>query len=267
MGRSSSSWISSSLLLSGLAAAASPAMAVDVYVLSTGSATVDAAYVTALSARGHSVTIGRPWSTFDGTVDLSGFEVVLLNHGNNWGGALEEIPEVGQQQLVNFINAGGGVITTEWIVYNFGASNTNAYNVLAPALPVTYGNFWNSTTSTTFTALTADPIMNAGLPGSFISPTDNFAGVETRLIPKPGATNFFSSSNMSATGIQAAGVAGWTFGSGRVISISTMPGVNSLANANYATMLSNSVNWVAVPTPGALSLLGLGAIVAGRRRR
>jgi hypothetical protein len=230
--------------LSALATLAGTAQAANVYVFSTGNATVDAAYASTLAAQGHTVTIGRPWSTFDGSVDLSPFDAVLMNHGSNWGGSTQAVPLAGQQQLVAFVNSGGGVITTEWIVYNHGTSGGNAYATLMSIVPVTYGQTWNSSQSTTLSLVTPDPVMNNGLPATFSIPLANFAGSETRLIARDGATTFYRSSNMSTSTVQGAAVAGWIVGEGRVLSLSSMPGVNSMADANYATLLGNAIDWV-----------------------
>ncbi len=248
--------------------AASTAMAGgNVYVFSTGNAAVDAAYATALTARGHTVTTGAPWSGFDGTISLVGFDAVVMNHGANWGGSWQEVPAAGQQQLVDFVNAGGGLITTEWIIYNYATSGNLAYSTLFPILPASYGNTWNSFVDTTYSVVTPDPIMNAFLPASFTTPLNSFAGTESRLFAKPGATVFFESSNMSMPGQRNDGVSGWGVGNGRVISFSTMPGVNSLANENYAQLLSNAVDWVIVPAPGTTGLLLVAGMLAARRRR
>lgn len=247
-------------------AVGSSALADNVYVFSTGNASVDAEYRNALVGAGHTPTTGVPWSAFDGSVSLSGFDAVIMNHSANWGGSSQQVPTAGQQQLVDFVNNGGGLITTEWIIYNYFTSGQNAYATLYPILPAQYGQNWNSGTQTTFTAVSADPIMNAGLPGAFLTSIDNFAGTETKLIAKPGATVFFESSNLSLPGSANHGVTGWDVGAGRVISFSTMPGLTSLGNANYARLLGNSVNWV-VPAPSAASLLALGGVLAARRRR
>lgn len=254
------------LIVVGLAASTAVAGG-NVYVFSTGNAVVDAAYATALTARGHTVTTGAEWGGFDGTISLVGFDAVVMNHGANWGSSYQQVPEAGQQQLVDFVNAGGGLITTEWIIYNSATSGNSAYATLYPILPAMYGNAWNSVMQTTFSVVTPDPIMNALLPVSFTSPLDFFAGAETRLFAKPGATVFFESSNMSGPGQRNDGVTGWEVGNGRVISFSTMPGVTSLGNEHYAQLLSNAVDWVIVPAPGTLGLLLGGGLLAARRRR
>jgi hypothetical protein len=64
------------------------------------------------------------------------------------------------------------------------------------------------------------------------------------------------------------GVIGWHYGSGRVMSFSTLAGQEELADPNYCTLFSNGVNWVedppgtsqSVPEPATLTLLGIGAL-------
>jgi hypothetical protein len=160
-----------------------------------------------------------------------------------------QVPVAGQQQLVQFVNNGGGVITTEWIVYDNGVSGGTSFATLAPILPVVYGSFWNSTLSTTMTRVTPEAIVNSGLPASFVAPNDNFSGAETRLLARTGATVFYQSSNTSATGVVGVGAAGWTVGRGRVASLSNMPGTSMLTNGDYATLVSNLVFWAGQTTP------------------
>jgi hypothetical protein len=246
--------------------ATAAASAANVYVFSTGNANIDAAYVNTLTAQGHSPVIGAQWSAFDGTVDLSGYQAVFMNHGSNWGGSSQQVPVAGQQQLIDFVNAGGGLITTEWVIFNNGVSGGNAYSTLLPILPATYGGTWNSIASTTLTQITPDSVLNANLAASFTVPNVSYSGNETRLQAKPGATVFYQSSNMSSGSVVNAGVSGWQVGQGRVISFSTMPGIASMADANYAELMGNSVDWV-IPAPSSLALLAAGGLVALRRKR
>jgi hypothetical protein len=46
-----------------------------------------------------------------------------------------------------------------------------------------------------------------------------------------------------------------------------MPGLTSLNETNYRTLLGNAVNWVSIPSPGAIGVLGLAGLLAARRRR
>jgi hypothetical protein len=227
-------------VFSACAILSASAYAANVYVFGTSNAAVDQAYVDALTAGGHTVTIGVQGNQFNGTVDLSGIDVVIMTFGPNWStGGL--IPTAGQQQLADWVTlGGGGLISTEWIAY----ANAS-FPIVYPILPVTYGGIWNSTQTTTFTNIDPNPIMIQNLPSSFTVSTDSHSGVESRLTAKLGAQVFFQSSNLSEPNIMNAGASGWQAGAGRTASLSTIPGVNSLGNVNYATMVSNLVSWVA----------------------
>lgn len=228
-------------VLSASAFLSASAMAANVYVLGTNDAAVDTAYVDALTAGGHTVTIGVQGFEFDGSVDLTGIDVVIMTFGPNWGSSGGFIPLTGQQQLVDWVNlGGGGLISTEWIAYSSGS-----FPIVYPILPVTYGNNWNSTQETTFTNIDPNPIMIQNLPSVFTVETDFHSGVESRLTAKLGAQVFFQSSNLSEPNVMNAGASGWQAGAGRTASLSTIPGVNSLGNVNYATMVANLVSWVA----------------------
>ncbi len=216
------------------------ANAANVYVFGTNNAEVNQAYFDALSTRGHNVTIGVQGFEFDGSIDLTDIDVVLMTFGANWAsGGL--VPAAGQQQLVDWVTlGGGGLISTEWVVYG-----SASFPIIYPILPVTYGNTWNSIETTTFTNIDPNPIMIQNLPSSFAVTTDNFFGVESLLTAKLGSQVFYQSSNLSDVNTLNAGASGAQVGAGRTGSLSTMPGVISLNNANYATMVANLVSWVA----------------------
>ncbi len=216
------------------------ANAANVYVFGTNNAAVNQAYFDALSTRGHNVTIGVQGFEFDGSIDLSGVDVVIMTFGPNWStGGL--VPSAGQQQLADWVTlGGGGLISTEWVAY----ANAS-FPIIYPILPVTYGGTWNSTPTTTFTNIDPNPIMIQNLPSSFTVSTDNYSGVESLLTAKLGSQVFYQSSNLSDVNTLNAGASGAQVGAGRTGSLSTIPGVTSLSNPNYATMVANLVSWVA----------------------
>lgn len=224
-----------------VAFAAASSLAANVYVFSTNNSAVDQAYLNALSTRGHNVTIGVQGNAFNGTIDLTNIDVVIMTFGPNWGGGGGYVPTAGQQQLADWVTlGGGGLISTEWVCYA-----SNAFPLIYPILPVTYGGIWNGNTSTTFTNIDPNPIMIQNLPSQFTVAIDNHSGSESRLTAKLGSQVFYQSSNLSEPNIMNAGACGWQAGAGRTASLSTIPGVSSLGNANYATMVANLVSWVA----------------------
>src|SRR5262245_26304135 len=101
------------ILVCGLMA--SPSASADaVLVLSSGSADLDAQLQAVLQSQGHVVTIGDDFRKFTGD-GLAGQNVVflwpILDDGNS------EMPLAGQNAIVNFVSAGGGLVASEWTSY------------------------------------------------------------------------------------------------------------------------------------------------------
>jgi hypothetical protein len=227
-------------LLLALLVSPATAHALDVYVLSGGDATTDQALVNALTARGHAPTLGVQSIVFDGTqATLTDFDVVVLQNNHNWAGS--SMPVAGQDAIVSFVSGGGGLVTTEWLIWNINSAGK--HQNLSPIVPVTGGPF-NHATNTTYTQQTADPVVGNGMPGSFTFSVNNISGSESFLAAKVGATVFYSSTNDNAsTPSSWHGVVGGPHGLGRVISFSTFVSSVEMANADYARLFVNSVEW------------------------
>ncbi len=250
-------------------ATALQAGAANVYVLGAGDAGEDTRVKSVLESFGHSVTIGQVYSSFTGSVSLTPYNAVLLMPNYSWSA---DMPTTGQSALLNYVSGGGGLVTTEWTIWG---AETGRLGTLAPALPATSGGAYTYATPTTYFRNVADPIIDYNLlhAYSYIFTLTNLSGTESRLTPKSGATTWFTTSYGGVSDTGYAGVVGWTYGSGRVISLSTLAAENELANADYRQLFSNTVTWVAgesvpVPIPGALWLLapGLAGLAAVRRR-
>ncbi len=220
-------------LLAG-AALTTAAHAANVYIMSSGDAGIDAAASAALLARGHTPTVGVAFSAFDGTQSLSGFRAVYLQANFNWTGP--DMPAAGQAQLLSFINAGGGLITTEWVIWKAAAQSE--FQVIAPAFASELLSPFDSNATAQFDQVTPDAVLNAGLPASFTFPIDNYAGTETHLGPRAGATVFYHNPLIGFEG-----AIGWGYGSGRVLNFSTTCGPAQLADPNFTILLGNAVTW------------------------
>ena len=235
------------------------AKADSVLLLSTGIPAENSAVVNLLTADGHTVTVGPNYFDFTGEIpgggSLSGYSsVILLQNNNGIGG---NIPETGQTALVNYVNGGGGLLTGEWTVYG-NAIPSHHNEILAPVLPVNPSTDQSTRVSITYTQTTANSILNNGLPSSFTFSADSNSGTETYFQPKPGATVYYGSDFGGSP--PGDGVIGGNYGSGRVLSLSTLAGQMELADPNYGTLFSNAVNFVTVPEPSTLILLSIGAL-------
>ena len=214
---------------------------------------------TVLQNGGFTVTVGRQFNSFSAT-ELTGMDVVLLMPNNNWNSG--DMSLAAQTALINFVNAGGGLITSEW---TNGKVASGSFATLEPILPVVSTTQYTGGSTITYNLSATDGVLNAGLPSTFSFMGDNFAGVESLFAAKNGATTYYSSSG----GAGGAGVIGWDVGLGRVLQISTTVGPNQLADPNFSHFFNNSVTFVAVPEPSTWLLLlsGLGLILISSRRR
>lgn len=205
--------------------------AANVYVMSGGDATTDAAVVAALTSQGHTATLGVQYINFDGTQSLAGFETVYLQANFNWSSGA--MPAAGQQALVNYVNGGGRLVTSEWVVWKVAAQQS--FVQLAPIFPASPATSYTTTTTETLTQVTADAVINAGVPAQLTFPVDNFAGTETMMGAQAGATVYYG----SAAGSGVVGLCGWRVGAGSVFNFSTTCGPTQVADVNFGRLFAN----------------------------
>lgn len=232
-----------SLLLAGLAASS---MAASIYIFSCGNAPTDNDTVAAFQAGGHDVTLGQGVSTFLNLNVIASFDAVYLPANHNYGFAWNASQE---GAMLNYINAGGGLITAEWVVW-MAATTSSYFPILRAAFPVQLNSTWDFRGIANYTRDQADPIMNAGLPTTFSMSTTSISGVHTNFLNlKSGAKSFYR----DGTSIM---VAGWDYGNGRVVNYSTVNGANQLTNSNFRILLGNTVTWVSSNPPTGPGIQG-----------
>jgi hypothetical protein len=213
--------------------------AANIYALSSGSPTIDAAVVSTLTSRGHTVTIGVQYPAFDGTASLIGFDTVYLQANFNWtAGAM---PVAGQQQIVDWVTSGGRLVTSEWVAY-FGFASGN-FGVLGPILPVeTIPDFTSRPNETISVAFNNASII-AGLPSSFTFPLDSFSGTETLTNARAGAVSYYNTSDSPAY----TALAGCRRGAGYVYSFTSTCGPTQLADQEFGRLFSNVMSAISPP--------------------
>lgn len=215
---------------------------------------------TMLEAMGHGVTVGVKPSLLTDAVDLSPYQAVILNAGAT--ASVPNIPDTGETSLVNFVNAGGGLVTSELLCWTTGTNTT-----LATILPATRAATGALTSSQTYLPVgPADPIIYGSLPGNVAFNVTLKSGVGgTKLAAKAGATTFY---NIDVGGTPYGSLIGWDAGDGKVITFGCLIGGGNLASEDFKTLFSNSVAWV-LPEPGTLSLLALAGagLLFGRKRK
>jgi type 1 glutamine amidotransferase len=277
----------SSLTLAVIAAvllhSPSPLFASKILLLSSGDAGAESntyAIQSALQAAGDTVTIGPTYDAFTGS-GLAGYNAVFLNPNSNWWNA-SDMPVAGQQALLNYVNQGGGLVTGAMV--SMWNEYPGEFRTLGPALPAWGGDPATFNSPIVFTSLTANSVMNAGLPSTF---SFTAGGYDTEIYLTPKATNattFFTTNQWTPT-FGGAGVSygsiGWNYGAGRVLNLSTFSDNVAVSNATYDQMLVNSINWAAqssggsplpnpAPEPTSLAVFiaaSLGLLIVSRTRR
>ena len=228
--RSKLSW---ALMSMGLAASAS---ASNVLVLSSGNAALDALVKSTLESRGHTASIGPQYTAFTSSVSLAGYDVVYFQANVNY--LAGDMPVSGQTALKTWINAGGGLVTSEWVV---NIAGTGMLQTIRGAFAVSPNIDYRNDPTATYTIVTANPVLRMGLPVQFPMPLTSYDGTEGRLVPKTGAFTFYKTEPFVEG--PGAGVVGGAYGAGRVIHLSTTMGTAQLDSLAGQFLLGNAVTW------------------------
>jgi hypothetical protein len=187
---------------------------------------------TILTSGGMKVTVAQVYGyEWDGTnPSPRDFDIVILPDAYAYGG----MPAAGQEALVEFVNAGGGLIMTEWVTYE---SSWGAY-VSMHDLLLYEPSQWNYAVGTEIFTVVQDHPITAGLPPLFSVPyhAGNPGGV------KPDATVLISGSMLPSA------VAVKQYGAGRIVQFAVAGnyvGTPFISSPDMQTLLINSVKWAA----------------------
>jgi hypothetical protein len=214
------------------------------------------------------VTIGPQFFQLDGTTNLSGYQAVFLVPNFNLA---HPMLASGEQNLVNYVNGGGGLVTAEWAIFDAAISIGYISPILGSILPATSASVFDLSSTVGYSVSTGNATLDARLPSSFqTTVADSISGgTESKQTAEAGATTFFSST-------YGDGADGWNVGSGRVLSFSIVYGPNELSDPHFATLLGNGIAWASgvssvrepssVILAGTAGLIGVAAWVRRRNR-
>ncbi|HEX2897839.1 MAG TPA: hypothetical protein VHP63_07310 [candidate division Zixibacteria bacterium] len=116
-----------------------------------------------LDSANFDVTLGGPFWAYTGT-NFSAYDLVIILHGVSYS---EYIADSIQAALRNYVNGGGVLLTTEWLLYY----NENTYDsILHSIIPVSYNDNYEYFPETYLKV--TDHAITAGVPDSFDTRTD-----------------------------------------------------------------------------------------------
>ncbi len=106
---------------------ASVAAQENVLVLSSGHQPTDDAVIAAIQGAGNTATLGPEYHQFVGT-GLQGMSVVYFQA--NWNWTFPEMPAQGQASLIDYVCKGGGLVTSEWLIWKYGVGTFGALGIV-----------------------------------------------------------------------------------------------------------------------------------------
>jgi len=209
-----------------------------VLLVADDSASGAAVLGTALTAAGYTVTqTAVPSYQYDGTNPaLATFGAVVVLAGGPQGTSYQtDMPLAGQTAIVNFVNAGNGVVFTEWAAFEVANGH---WTTLASLVLLTRTNAYSGqVTYNIDPAFAAHPVW-AGLPATFTFASTSNTGI-TKIAA--GVTRIASSpQSIDAVAIRDAPA-------GRVVHIAHAGNYapNGWTNPNIQKLIGNAAGWAA----------------------
>ena len=223
---------------SGMCAASKCICTQTVLLIADDSPTGSATLAAALSAAGYAVTqTAVPSYQYNGTNPApTGFGAIVLLAGGPLGTSFTiDMPAAGQTAIVNFVNAGNGLVLTEWAAYQVAGGR---WQTLAPLVLLNRtAAYSGQVTYTVDAAFAAHPIW-AGLPATFTFASTSNVGI-TKVAP--GVSRIAG----SVQAIDAVAIR--DVPKGRVVEVAHAGNhaPNGWTNVNMKLLMANSVGWAA----------------------
>lgn len=203
-----------------------------------------------LQSQGHNVYQAGDYYDWDGSDSTIGvYDKIFLLYGYDYG---DELTAGGNQNLVDYVGAGGTLVTTEWLLYSIDRGYFTG--TVADLLPVTYGGdydydpVWNFDESNPYMA----GLTNGWSDTSGYSEADLVAGAVS--VADDGLGNSLLSYIDHA-------------GGGRVIHLNhDLTYETDPMSSEALTLIGNLAGGSAIPEPGSISILVLASIGLMMRR-
>jgi hypothetical protein len=156
---------------------------------------------------------------------LSTTDVVVMQNNYNWSTA-NRMSDAGQQAIKDFVVKGGGLLTSEWLIWNIAVGR---FRVLSDVIPVNPTSRYTSKSPIRYIQNIADSVLNSGVVHDFTFLSENIGGTETAIVSaKAGAKIFYHSEQcLPQTGSQQ------SVDIGNILNISYKPGSLPWANLTW----------------------------------
>lgn len=163
-----------------------------ILIISSGSATQDNLLKNKLlsSTLSANITITTTSSLFTNANNILHQKDIVILQTEYKATAMSDI---GQRALLDFVKAGGGLLTTEWTIYSAALGR---YKILSDVFPVYPTSTFNTRSPIRYIQNTADGTLNNNLPDDFSFIGANNGGRATEILintAKPGSTIFYHS--------------------------------------------------------------------------
>jgi hypothetical protein len=161
-----------------------------IIIFSSGKTTQDNALKNAIASTTNKTISIIDMNTFTNSNNiLASTNVVILQNNYNWSSAT--IPAAGQQALKDFVTKGGGLLTSEWVIWNIAVGKMSLLSDVVPVYPTSR---YTNKSPIRYIQNMADSVLNTGVSTDFQFLSENIAGTETSIVSaKPGSTIFYHS--------------------------------------------------------------------------
>lgn len=161
-----------------------------ILIMGSGDTTQDNNLKNVLSSITNKTINIRSLTTFNNSDNiLSTTDAVFLQNNYNW--STETLSTEGQNAIKAFVTKGGGLLTSEWVVWNMAVGKLK---ILSDVIPVIPTSSYTTKSPIRYIQNINDNILNSGVNSDFSFYTTNIAGTETSITrAKTGATIFYHS--------------------------------------------------------------------------
>jgi hypothetical protein len=215
---------------------AGPSCNTNILVLGTGSTTTSSQLISAFTAAGLNVSTTYVASSYSGSPAATGYGAVFVGGYESYG---SDMPAAGQTSIYNALQAGTGIVWTDWMSYTY-STYTTTWTTLRPFMLTSYSG--SSAANALISLTSSGHAIWTGLPGSSFTPA--------LATPEWGIDTLNGNGGSVIVNCTGCGSAGFVTvrdnGTQRVVqSALTANYASWTGDANMTKLVTNMVKWAA----------------------